>query len=78
MDLYILLLLSINNTLHHEETFPVYFFSKFCQNNLNSYNSKTNVIRTTLNPREDSNYMSSTVFYRSFGSNTSLFTICQI
>ena len=35
------------NTLHREETSRL-FFSKFDRNNLNSYNSKTNVIRTNF------------------------------
>ena len=47
-NLYISLFFSLYNTLHHEKTSPPYFFSKFCRNNLNSYYSKTNVIRTNF------------------------------
>ena len=43
-----MLFLSLYNTLHREETSPAYFFSKFGRNNLNSYNSKTHVIRTNF------------------------------
>ena len=47
-DLYISLFFSLYNTLDHEKTSPAYFFSKFGRNNLNSYYSKTNVIRTNF------------------------------
>ena len=44
----IMLFFSLCNTLHREDTSPAYFFSKFGRNNLNSYNSKTHVIRTNF------------------------------
>ena len=44
-NLYILLFLSLYNTLYREETSLAYFFSKFGQINLSSYNSKTHVTR---------------------------------
>ena len=47
-NLYILLLLSLYNTLHREDKSPAYFFFKFDRNNMNSYNSKTHVIRTNF------------------------------
>ena len=42
-----MLFFSLYNTLHREDI-PCLFFSKFGPNNLNSYNSKTHVIRTNF------------------------------
>ena len=43
-----MLFFSLYNTLYREDTSPAYFFSKVGRNNMNSYNSKTHVIRTNF------------------------------
>ena len=60
-ELYILLFLSLHNTLHREETSPAYFSQHLDEIISTPIIRKLMYFEQILSPLEDSNYMSSTV-----------------